>query len=78
MLLEPTDGTTVTLNAHGFHESGAVQFFERTATVRGFAPLAPFTTDSAIDPSLDKTSYGGSVTLNQKIGGDMLLVAILG
>ena len=40
--------------------------------------LAPFTTDSAIDPSLDKTSYGGSVTLNQKIGGDMLLVAILG
>lgn len=78
LLLEPTDGTTVTLNAHGFHESGAVQFFERTATVRGFAPLAPFTTDSAIDPSLDKTSYGGSVTLNQKIGGDMLLVAILG
>jgi len=78
LLLEPTDGTTITLNAHGFHESGAVQFFERTATVRGFAPLAPFTTDSAIDPSLDKTSYGGSVTLNQKIGGDMLLVAILG
>ncbi|MET0364503.1 MAG: TonB-dependent receptor [Sphingobium sp.] len=78
LLLEPTDGTTITLNAHGFHESGAVQFFERTATSRGFAPIAPFTTDSAIEPELDKTIYGASMTLNQRIGDDMLLVAILG
>ncbi|WP_176593741.1 TonB-dependent receptor [Sphingobium sp. EM0848] len=78
LLLEPTDRTSVTFNTHGFKESGAVQFFERTATVRGFAPLAPFTTDSAIEPSLEKTSYGTSLTFNQKVGDDMQLVAIFG
>ncbi|WP_404478144.1 TonB-dependent receptor [Novosphingobium sp. BL-52-GroH] len=78
LLLEPASGTSITLNAHGFHESGAAQLFERTATMKGFAPNKPYTTDAAIAPSLGKTSYGASGTLNQKIGDDMLLVAILG
>lgn len=78
LLLEPTDGTTITLNAHGFHESGAVQFFERTATLGGIEPNAPYTVDSALPPELRKSSYGGSFTLNQTIADDVLLVAILG
>lgn len=78
LLLEPADGTSVKLNAHGFKESGAVQFFERTRTLRGFEPLPRFTIDSAIEPLLDKSSYGGSLTFNQKIGDGVQLVAILG
>lgn len=78
LVLEPNSGTRITLNAHAFREVGAVQYLERTATLGGIEPNAPYTVDSALPPELRKSSYGGSFTLNQTIADDVLLVAILG
>lgn len=71
-------GTAITANLHGFRERGGAAQFERIFAIGAFPANRPYTFDVSFDPYLRKSSYGGSLTLQQDLSDDIFLTGIAG
>lgn len=71
-------GTALTFNLHGFRERGGQPQSERVFAISGFAPNAPYTFDVSFVPTINKRSYGASLTLVQDLTDGIFLTAIGG
>lgn len=70
------EGTDLLFNAHGFHEYGGQMQAERTLASATLPANAPYTIDSNIVPRVNKTNYGGNITLSQEVGEKAVFTVI--